>query len=98
MAPEVVKNEPYTGMLVSKLCIMSLVASLLLPTVPFHLFLLYFLCDAIMQLICYLILPKPCCVTEKVDVYSFAVVIWTVARNKPPFRGYDRAKHRTRGI
>ena len=35
--------------------------------------------------------------TEKVDVYSFAVVIWTVARNKPPFRGYVRAKHRTRG-
>lgn len=41
------------------------------------------------------VLNKP--YTEKVDVYSFAVVIWTVARNKPPFHGYDRAKHRARG-
>jgi serine/threonine protein kinase len=42
------------------------------------------------------VLNKP--YTEKVDVYSFGVLIWTVARNKLPFRGYDRATHRSRVV
>jgi serine/threonine protein kinase len=32
--------------------------------------------------------------TEKVDVYSYAMVVWTVARNKPTFMGFDRMMHR----
>jgi serine/threonine protein kinase len=31
---------------------------------------------------------------EKVDVYSYAIVIWTLARNKMAFRGYNRQMHR----
>lgn len=34
--------------------------------------------------------------TEKVDVYSFAVVIWSIARNEEPFTGFDVASHRQR--
>ena len=30
---------------------------------------------------------------EKVDVYSFGIVVWSIAMNKMPFRGFDRAKH-----
>ena len=42
------------------------------------------------------VLNKP--YTEKVDVYSFAMVIWTIARNKNPFAGFDRAMHRERVV
>jgi serine/threonine protein kinase len=35
---------------------------------------------------------------EKVDVYSFAMVVWAVAKGKPPFRGFDREGHRTRVV
>jgi serine/threonine protein kinase len=34
--------------------------------------------------------------SEKADVYSFAILIWTIARNKVPFRDLDRAAHRTK--
>lgn len=36
--------------------------------------------------------------TEKVDVYSFAIVIWAIACNKPPFKGFDRTMHRNRVV
>lgn len=36
--------------------------------------------------------------TEKVDVYSFAIVVWTIACNKPPFKGFDRTMHRNRVV
>ena len=36
--------------------------------------------------------------TEKVDVYSFALVVYAMAKNHQPFRGYDQKKHRTRVI
>lgn len=36
--------------------------------------------------------------TEKVDVYSYGIVIWTIASNKPPYKGYDKALHRTRVV
>jgi serine/threonine protein kinase len=42
------------------------------------------------------VLNKP--YTEKVDVFSFAVVIWTIARGRLPYKGYDRAMHRTRVV
>jgi serine/threonine protein kinase len=35
---------------------------------------------------------------EKVDVFSYAIVVWTIARNKPPFRGFDREMHRNRVV
>jgi len=31
---------------------------------------------------------------ETVDAFSFGIVVWTIACNKLPFRGFDRAKHR----
>mmetsp|Transcript_30049 Transcript_30049/g.28719 ORF Transcript_30049/g.28719 Transcript_30049/m.28719 type:complete len:718 (+) Transcript_30049:221-2374(+) len=34
--------------------------------------------------------------SEKADVYSFAILIWTIARNKVPFRDLDRAAHKSR--
>ena len=34
--------------------------------------------------------------TEKVDVFSFAIVVWAVARNEEPFSGMDVAAHRQR--
>jgi serine/threonine protein kinase len=36
--------------------------------------------------------------TEKVDVYSFAIVVWAVASNRPPFKGFDRGMHRERTV
>ena len=36
--------------------------------------------------------------SEKVDVYSFAIVIWTIACNKPPFRTFDRTMHLDRVV
>ena len=42
------------------------------------------------------VLNKP--YTEKVDVYSFAMVIWALARGKPPFKGFDRDMHRIRVV
>ena len=42
------------------------------------------------------VLGKP--YTEKVDVYSFAMIMWTLARNKSPFKGFDRTQHRTRVV
>lgn len=36
--------------------------------------------------------------TEKVDVYSFAIVIWTIASNKSPYKGFDRAMHLSRVV
>ena len=33
--------------------------------------------------------------TEKVDVFSFAVVVWTLSRNKHPYRGMTSADHMT---
>jgi serine/threonine protein kinase len=35
---------------------------------------------------------------EKVDVYSFAVIVWSIATNKAPFKGYDRSMHRSRVV
>ena len=35
---------------------------------------------------------------EKVDVFSFAIVIWTIAKEKVPYKGYDRATHKTNVI
>mmetsp|Transcript_34524 Transcript_34524/g.32891 ORF Transcript_34524/g.32891 Transcript_34524/m.32891 type:complete len:387 (-) Transcript_34524:298-1458(-) len=35
---------------------------------------------------------------EKVDVYSFAVIVWLMATNKAPFKGYDRSMHRSRVV
>jgi len=35
--------------------------------------------------------------TEKVDVFSFAVVLWTISKCKVPYKGYDRAMHKSRG-
>lgn len=42
------------------------------------------------------VLGKP--YTEKVDVYSFAMIMWTFARNKSPFKGFDRVMHRARVV
>lgn len=42
------------------------------------------------------VLGKP--YTEKVDVYSFGMIMWTFARNKSPFKGFDRAMHRARVV
>ena len=36
--------------------------------------------------------------TEKVDVYSFAIVIWTIASNKSPYKGFDRSMHMKRVV
>ena len=36
--------------------------------------------------------------TEKVDVYSFAMIMWTFAKSKSPFKGFDRAMHRARVV
>ena len=36
--------------------------------------------------------------TERVDVYSFGMIMWTMARNKSPFKGFDRAMHRSRVV
>ena len=36
--------------------------------------------------------------TEKVDVYSFAMIMWTFAKSKSPFKGFDRAMHRSRVV
>ena len=36
--------------------------------------------------------------TEKVDVFSFAVVAWTMARNKLPYRGFSTADHMQRVV
>jgi serine/threonine protein kinase len=36
--------------------------------------------------------------SEKADVYSFAILIWTIARNKLPFRDLDRASHKTKVV
>jgi serine/threonine protein kinase len=36
--------------------------------------------------------------TEKVDVFSFAMVVWTVTRARLPYKGYDRAMHRSRVV
>ena len=41
------------------------------------------------------VLNKP--YTEKVDVFSFAVVMWTICKCKVPYKGYDRAMHKSRG-
>jgi len=30
---------------------------------------------------------------ETVDAFSFGIVVWTIACNKLPFRGFDRSKH-----
>ena len=35
---------------------------------------------------------------EMVDVFSFGMVIWAIASNKQPYKGYDRDMHRTRVI
>ena len=40
------------------------------------------------------VLCKP--YTEKVDVYSFAIVFWTIARNEEPFAGFNVASHKQR--
>ena len=40
------------------------------------------------------VLGKP--YTEKVDVFSFAIVIWAIARNEEPFAGFDVLAHRQR--
>ena len=42
------------------------------------------------------VLGKP--YTEKVDVYSFAMIMWTFAKSKSPFKGFDRAMHRARVV
>jgi len=42
------------------------------------------------------VLNKP--YNEKVDVYSFGVLIWTLARNKHPYRGMTMGEHRARVI
>ena len=42
------------------------------------------------------VLGKP--YTEKVDVYSFAMIMWTFASSKSPFKGFDRAMHRARVV
>jgi hypothetical protein len=42
------------------------------------------------------VLNKP--YTEKVDVFSFAMVVWTIATEKVPYKGYDRAMHRSRVV
>ena len=36
--------------------------------------------------------------TEKVDVYSFGILIWTLARNKHPYRGFTMGEHRLKVI
>jgi serine/threonine protein kinase len=36
--------------------------------------------------------------TEKVDVYSFGIVIWTVARNKPPYADFNSETHHQRVV
>ena len=36
--------------------------------------------------------------TEKVDVYSYGIVLWTIASNKAPYKGYDRTLHKTRVV
>ena len=36
--------------------------------------------------------------SEKVDVYSFAMVVWAIAKGKQPFRGFDREMHRVRVV
>ena len=40
------------------------------------------------------VLGKP--YTEKVDVYSFAIVLWAIARNDEPFAGFNVASHKQR--
>ena len=35
---------------------------------------------------------------EKIDVYSFAIVVWAIASNKPPYKGFDRTMHRERVV
>ena len=42
------------------------------------------------------VLNKP--YTEKVDVYSFGILIWAVARNKHPYRGFTMGEHYTRVV
>jgi len=33
-----------------------------------------------------------------VDVYSFGLVVYAMAKNQQPFRGYDQKKHRSKVI
>ncbi len=42
------------------------------------------------------VLNKP--YTEKVDVYSFGILVWTVARNKHPYRGFTVGEHYSRVV
>jgi serine/threonine protein kinase len=42
------------------------------------------------------VLGKP--YSEKVDVYSFAMIMWTFAKSKSPFKGFDRVMHRARVV
>jgi len=42
------------------------------------------------------VLKKP--YTEAVDVFSFAVVVWTLSRNKHPYRGYSANDHMARVV
>ena len=42
------------------------------------------------------VLKKP--YTEKVDVYSYGLVIWAIAKNDNPYKYYDRETHRSRVV
>ena len=36
--------------------------------------------------------------TEKVDVYSYGLVVWAMAKNDNPYKYYDRETHRSRVV